>query len=339
MFICEAGPKLVVRRIEHKLGIHGVATCELQYNHVKAELCGQRRRGLTKYVMALMNGARIAISGQAVGIAEAAYREARKYASEREQFKQSIDKFPAIYDLLAKMKTKLMASRALLYETTKVVDLRNSYNHILDNGDAAAVTPEVREKAKFYAKVAGALTPMSKALSTEVANQVAYDCIQIHGGTGYMFDFPAQRYYRDARITNIYEGTTQLQIVAAIGGVMQRTLDPLIDKLFSIHCEGLVQRLQRMIREMHQKQLAAVKYVAEKKDSAYHDLVARRLVENETFIFVGLLLIRDALKDQKREAATERYVLDAIPEFERNILIVLSGDLSVIDRHSDVINY
>ncbi len=339
MFICEAGPRLVVRRIEHKLGIHGVATCELQYNHVPAELCGQRRRGLTKYVMSLMNGARIAISGQAVGIAEAAYREARKYASERTQFKQSIEKFPAIYDMLAKMKTKLAASRALLYETTKVVDLRNSYNHIMDHGDASAITPEVREKAKFYSKVAAALTPMSKALSTESANQIAYDCIQIHGGTGYMYDFPAQRFYRDARITNIYEGTTQLQIVAAIGGVMQRALDPLIDKLFEIHCEGLLQRLQRMIREMREKQLAAVKFVADKKDSAYHDLVARRLVENETFIFVGLLMIRDALKDSKREALAERYVLDAVQEFNRNHATVMAGDLSVIDRHSDVINY
>ncbi len=339
MFICEMGKGLVVRRIEHKLGIHGVATCELQYNGVPAELCGQRRRGLTRYVMSLMNGARVAISGQALGIAEASYREARKYASEREQFKQSIDKFPAIYDMLAKMKTKLMSSRALLYETTKVVDLRNSYNHIAEHGDEASITPEVREKAKYYAKVAAILTPMSKALSTEAANQIAYDCIQIHGGTGYMHDFDAERYYRDARITNIYEGTTQLQFVAAIGGVMQRVLDPMISNLFKIQTEGLLQRLQKMIAEMHRKQLAAVKFVAERKDSSYHDLVAKRLVENETFIFVGLLMIRDALKDMKREPATERYVIDAVHEFDRNWNVVMSGDLSVIDRHAEVISY
>ena len=194
MFICEKCDELVVRRIEHKLGIHGVATAELQYNHVPAELCGKRKFGLIRYVMSLMNGARVAISAQAVGIAEAAYREARQYASERFQFKQSIDKFPAIYDMLAKMKVKLAASRALLYETTTAVDLRSVYNHIMDGPDKAAVTPEIREKAKYYTELAATLTPMSKALSTEAANQICYDCIQIHGGTGYMHDFDAERY-------------------------------------------------------------------------------------------------------------------------------------------------
>ena len=340
MFICEKCPELVVRRIEHKLGIHGVATCELQYNNVPAELCGQRRRGLTKYVMSLMNGARVAISAQAVGIAEAAYREAKKYASEREQFKQSIDKFPAIYDMLAKMKTKLAASRALLYETTKIVDLRNSYNHIMDHGTPEEQTADVRENSKYYSKLAAALTPMSKALSTESANQIAYDCIQIHGGTGFMHDFDAERYYRDARITNIYEGTTQLQVVAAIGGVMQRVLDRHFDELFGkVKAEGLYGRLKSMVRDMHEKQLAAVKFVAEKKDAEYQNLRARNLVENETFILVSLLMLRDAQKDANREALTERYILDAVHDFERNNQIILSNDLTTIDRHREVIDY
>ena len=339
MFICEKCPELVVRRIEHKLGIHGVATAELQYNHVPAELCGQQRRGLTRYVMSLMNGARVAISAQAVGIAEASYREARKYAAEREQFKQSIDKFPAIYDMLARMKTKLTASRALLYETTKIVDLRNVYQHIMDH-DPERITDEVREKSKYYGKVAAALTPMSKALSTESANQIAYDCIQIHGGTGYMHDFDAERYYRDARITNIYEGTTQLQIVAAIGGVMQRVLDPMINELFNgISDESQIGRLKALVRQMHEKHLTAVKFVADKKNSAYHDLRARNLVENETFIFVGLLMLRDALKDAAREPLAERYILDAVADFDRNYQLVLSDDLSTIDRHREVIDY
>ena len=220
MFICEKCPQLVVRRIEHKLGIHGVATCELQYNDVPAQLCGKRRFGLIKYVMSLMNGARVAISSQAVGIAEAAYREARKYASEREQFRKSIDQFPAIYEMLASMKVKITAARALLYETTRAVDLRNGYNHLVERSEN--VTPEIRAKQKYYNKVAAVLTPMCKALATEISNQVCYDAIQIHGGTGYMHDFKVQRYYRDARITNIYEGTTQLQVVAAIGGIIQR---------------------------------------------------------------------------------------------------------------------
>ncbi|MEI3040817.1 MAG: acyl-CoA dehydrogenase family protein [Victivallales bacterium] len=329
MFICEACPELKVRRIEHKLGIHGVPTAELQYNNVPAELCGQERRGLTKYVMSLMNGARVAISGQALGIAEAAYREAKKYAAERVQFKQSIDQFPAIYDMLAKMKIKVTAARALLYETTKMVDLR--YSHI--------ALDERSEKAKFYSKVAAVLTPMCKALATEIANQVAYDCIQIHGGTGYMHDFDAERYYRDARITNIYEGTTQLQVVAAIGGVMQRVLDPIITEMLGMSCDGLDCRLLKMVGEMFEKQKAAVQFVADRKDSAYHDLRARNLVENETFVFVSLLMLRDAKKDPKRVPLAERYILDAVHDFERNYQIVMSGDLSTIDRHRDVIDY
>lgn len=329
MFICEACPELKVRRIEHKLGIHGVPTAELQYNNVPAELCGKQRFGLIKYVMSLMNGARVAISGQALGIAEASYREARKYASERVQFKQSIDKFPAIYEMLAKMKTKLTAARTLLYETTKAVDLRFSYNQL----------DERSEKAKYYVKVAAALTPMCKALSTEIANQIAYDCIQIHGGTGYMHDFDAERYYRDARITNIYEGTTQLQVVAAIGGIMQRVLDPMIEELLGMSCDGLDCRLLKMLDEMHKKQIEAVKYVADKKDSAYHDLRARNLVENETIVLVGLLMLRDAKKYPKRVPLAERYILDAAHDFERNYQIVMSGDLSTIDRHRDVIDY
>lgn len=329
MFICEACPKLKVRRIEHKLGIHGVPTAELQYNNVPAELCGQERRGLTKYVMSLMNGARVAISGQALGIAEAAYREAKKYASERVQFKQSIDQFPAIYDMLAKMKIKVTAARALLYETTRMVDLRYAY----------VAQDERSEKAKFYSKVAAVLTPMCKALATEIANQVAYDSIQIHGGTGYMHDFDVERYYRDARITNIYEGTTQLQVVAAIGGIMQRVLDPIISEMLEMSCEGFDPALLKKVGVMFAKQKEAVQFVADKKDSAYHDLRARNLVENETFVFVSLLMLRDAKKDAKRLPLAERYILDAAHDFERNYQVIMSGDLSTIEKHRDVIDY
>lgn len=329
MFICEACPELKVRRIEHKLGIHGVPTAELQYNNVPAELCGQERRGLTKYVMSLMNGARVAISGQALGIAEAAYREAKKYASERVQFRQSIDQFPAIYDMLAKMKIKVTAARALLYETTRMVDLRYAY----------VAQDERSEKAKFYSKVAAVLTPMCKALATEIANQVAYDSIQIHGGTGYMHDFDVERYYRDARITNIYEGTTQLQVVAAIGGIMQRVLDPIISEMLGMSCEGFDPALLKKVGVMFAKQKEAVQFVADKKDSAYHDLRARNLVENETFVFVSLLMLRDAKKDAKRLPLAERYILDAAHDFERNYQVIMSGDLSTIEKHRDVIDY
>ena len=337
MFICEACPQLVVRRIENKLGIHGVATCELQYNDVPAQLCGKRRFGLIKYVMSLMNGARVAISAQAVGIAEAAYREAQKYAAEREQFKKSIDKFPAIYDMLSSMKVKLSAARALLYETTRAVDLRNAYNHIAETKES--VTPEERAKQKYYNKVAAVLTPMCKALATESANQIAYDAIQIHGGTGYMKDFNVERYYRDARITNIYEGTTQLQVVAAIGGVIQRDNDERIKEFFALPFEGETAKLAAIVKKMYDKQLEAVKFVADKKNADYHDLMARALVENETYIFVGLLLLRDALKSAERLPIASRYILDGQFEFEKRYLRVMSDDTLLIENHRSIIDY
>ena len=337
MFICEACPQLVVRRIENKLGIHGVATCELQYNDVPAQLCGKRRFGLIKYVMSLMNGARVAISAQAVGIAEAAYREAQKYAAEREQFKKSIDKFPAIYDMLSSMKVKLSAARALLYETTRAVDLRNAYNHIAETKET--VTPEERAKQKYYNKVAAVLTPMCKALATESANQIAYDAIQIHGGTGYMKDFNVERYYRDARITNIYEGTTQLQVVAAIGGVMQRDNDERIKEFFALPFEGESAKLAAIVKKMYEKQLEAVKFVADKKNAEYHDLMARSLVENETYIFVGLLLLRDALKSAERLPIASRYILDGQFEFEKRYLRIMSDDTLLIENHRNIIDY
>jgi phosphoribosylanthranilate isomerase len=337
MFICEKCPELVVRRIENKLGIHGVATCELQYNDVPAQLCGQRRRGLTKYVMSLMNGARVAISGQALGIAEAAFFEARKYAEERKQFKKSIDKFPAIYDMLTRMKTKILATRALLYETTRAVDLRNGYTHITEHGEN--VTPEIRQKAKYWARVAAVLTPMCKAQATEVANQVAYDAIQIHGGTGFMKDFTVERFYRDARITNIYEGTTQLQVVAAIGGVIQRNNDDRINELMALPFEGTLLRLKDKVVAMYEKQLKAIQYITDKKDSEYQSLMAHSLVKMETMVFVGLLMLRDALKDSDREMLAERYILDSESQFEECFIHVTSGDLTTIDKHREIIDY
>ncbi len=339
MFICEACPQLVVRRIEHKLGIHGVATCELQYNRVPAELCGLRRRGLTKYIMSLMNGARVAISGQALGIAEAAYREARKYASEREQFKTSIDKFPAVYDMLTRMKLKTVAARTLLYETTKIVDLRHEYTRLAEHGPAAEVPQEIREKQKYYSKAAAVLTPMAKAYCTEIANQVAYDCIQIHGGTGYMHDFNAERYYRDARITNIYEGTTQLQMIAAIGGVMLRTLDPSMEAIAKMPCEGVLQRMKGLLAGMKAKQQEATKFVSDKRDSGYHDLMAKNLVEMEIYLYTGYLMVRDSIKNSEREIMTEKFILDALSEFDARYQRVMSNDYTTIDNHRTIIDY
>jgi hypothetical protein len=265
---------------------------------------------------------------------------ARKYAGEREQFKQSIDQFPAVYDLLTRMKLKILAARTLLYETTRVVDLRQGYTHLVDNLPAAEVTNEMREKQKRYSRLAAVLTPMSKAYSTEIANQVAYDGIQIHGGTGYMHDFNAERFYRDARITNIYEGTTQLQVVAAIGGVLQRTLDPIMDAYAKLPYDGVLERMNRELAKLRPRLQAAVRFVADKRDPKYHDLVARPLVEMETLVFVGHLLLRDARQDLERRAVlAEKFVRDAIPEFERHHALVMSGDNTTIDHHREIIDY
>ncbi|MBT3381233.1 MAG: acyl-CoA dehydrogenase [Lentisphaerae bacterium] len=337
MFVCERGPELVVRRIEDKLGIHGSPTCELQFNDVPAELVGQRRRGLTRYIMSLMNGARVAISGQAIGVAEAAYRAALDYARARDQFGKTIDNFPAVYEMLVASKVQIVASRTLLYETTKYVDLRDRYELLVDNTPRDQLSADDRAKAKMYVKLCAELTPLTKALSTEVANRVAYDGIQVHGGTGFMRDFPAERYYRDARITNIYEGTTQLQHVAAIGGVVQRVVDPLIEELRDLSFKGKLRRLASSVDMGLEKLRRAVEHVTHEDDSDYRDLMARRLCDMETIVYVSYLMLRDALNDKSRECLVERYVLDMLPILEMHYNVIMNHDFSLIDRHQDIL--
>ena len=335
MFICERGPGLIVRRIEDKLGIHGSPTCELQFNNVPAELCGQRRRGLSRYVMSLMNGARVAISAQALGIAEASYREALDYAREREQFGTPIIKFPAVYDMVTRMKVNLAAARTFLYETTRYVDLRDAYEEA--NKHEEKPSTEARQLEKTYSRIAATLTPLCKALTTELSNQIAYDCIQVHGGTGYMRDFPAERLYRDARITNIYEGTTQLQFIAGIGGVMRRTLAPLMDELSHLPYEGKLRRLASSVDVAREKLQRAVKYVEHARDSDYHDLMTGRLCQMETKVFAAYLLLRDALKDKDREAIAEQYILAAVPEVDLHHDFVTGGNVTMIDNHESIL--
>jgi hypothetical protein len=219
MFIYERDDKMKIRRIENKLGIHGSPTCELQFNDAPAELCGKRKMGLIKYVMSLMNGARLAIAAQGLGIAEAAYDEADQYAKDRVQFKKAIRDIIPVSELLVNMRVKIEAARTLLYETAMIVDMRTCLERESEKSEENA--KGLRDELKKYTVLAALFTPMVKGYNTEIANQVAYDAIQIHGGTGFMKDFNAERHYRDARITNIYEGTTQLQIVAAIGGIVK----------------------------------------------------------------------------------------------------------------------
>ncbi len=281
-----------VRRIENKMGIKGSPTCELTYKNAKAELCGSRRMGLIKYVMALMNGARLGIAAQSVGVSEIAYREALAYAKDRKQFGKAIIELPAVYEMLSVMKAKLDASRALLYETARFVDVYKAYEDIAKE---RTLTPEERVEMKQYTKLANALTPMAKGLGSEYCNQNAYDCIQIHGGSGFMKDYACERIYRDARITSIYEGTTQLQVVAAIGHVWTGTYRSLMESYAAEQVsDELAATKARMAKLVESYEQAVAKVAENKSNTAYADLMARRLVEMAGVIVMSYLLINDA---------------------------------------------
>ncbi len=286
---------VTVRRIENKMGIKGSPTCELVYKNAKAELCGSRRLGLIKYVMALMNGARLGIAAQSVGVSEIAYREALAYAKDRRQFGKAIIEFPAVSEILSVMKAKLDASRSLLYECSRFVDMYKVYEDITKE---RSLTAEERQEMKYYSRFADACTPLIKGMGSEYCNQNAYDCIQIHGGSGFMKDYACERVYRDARITSIYEGTTQLQVVAAIRHVTTGTYLNLIKTYEAEEVSAALQPLKDNLAAMTAKYEAAVAKVTEVKDSAYNDLMARRLVEMAGNIIMGHLLLLDATRNE-----------------------------------------
>jgi 3-(methylthio)propanoyl-CoA dehydrogenase len=306
MFIYDRNHKAVkIRRIENKMGIKGSPTCELVFKDAPAELVGDRKMGLIKYVMALMNGARLGIGAQSVGVSEAAYREALEYAREREQFGKPIIKFPAVYELLATMKAKLDASRSLLYETSRYVDVYKSYMHL---SAKRQLTKEERQEMKYYQRLADFFTPLLKGMSSEYCNQLAYDALQIHGGSGFMKDYPIERIYRDARITTIYEGTTQLQVVAAIRGV---TTDGYLKRIREFEAMELRPELhgfRRTLIGMTEEYERGVKSVVAVKDNEYLDFHARRLVEMAGYIIMGYLLLMDTERDDKFRNSTEIFI-------------------------------
>lgn len=293
-----------VRRIENKMGIKGSPTCELTYKNAKAELCGNRRLGLIKYVMALMNGARLGIAAQSVGVSERAYREALAYAKDRKQFGKAIIEFPAVYEMLAVMKAKLDASRALLYETARFVDVYKIYEDIAKE---RSLTPDERKEMKTYTKLADACTPLAKGLGSEYCNQNAYDAIQIHGGSGFMKDYACERVYRDARITSIYEGTTQLQVVAAIRHVTTGTYLGMIRDYEAMEIKESLQPLRQVLIDLTAKYEAAVASVLEVKDQAYTDFMARRMVEMAGNIIMAYLLLQDANRNDAFTKSAEVY--------------------------------
>ena len=280
-----------VRRIENKLGIHGSPTCELVYKNAHAELCGDRKLGLIKYVMALMNGARLGIAAQSVGISQAAYNEGLTYARDREQFGKAIINFPAVYDMLALMKAKLDAGRALLYQCARYVDI---YKALDDIARERKLTPEERKEQKNFSKLADSLTPLAKGMNSEYCNQNTYDAIQIHGGSGFMMDYPIQRYYRDARITSIYEGTTQLQVVAAIRYVTNGSYLAQAREFEQAEVSEAMKPLVARAKAMADKLEEATARVKEAGDAAFHDICARHLVEMAADVIMLHLLIHNA---------------------------------------------
>ena len=284
---------VTVRHIEHKLGIHGSPTCELVYKNAKAELCGNTRLGLIKYVMALMNGARLGIAAQSVGVEQEAYNEGLAYAKERAQFGEKIINFPAVYDMLSRMKAKLDAGRSLLYCCARYVDI---YKALEDIARDSKLTPEERQEMKKYTRLADAFTPLAKGMNSEYANQNAYDAISIHGGSGFIMEYKCQRLFRDARIFSIYEGTTQLQVVAAIRYITNGTYLNIIKEMLESEVSDDLKALKARVAKLADLYEAAINKVKEANDQAVHDFLGRRLYNMTGDIVMSLLILDDATK-------------------------------------------
>ena len=306
-----------VRRIEDKMGIHGSPTCELVFTGAKAELCGDRRLGLIKYVMSLMNGARLGIATQSVGIQDAAWREAKAYAAERRQFGGTIDRFPAVYQMLAVMKAKIEASRSLLYETSRYVDIYKSLDTI---AKTRTLTPEERQESKRYSRLADALTPIAKGMTSEFANQNTYDSIQIHGGSGFMRDYACERLYRDARITSIYEGTTQLQVVAALRYVTSGVYSQFVKDMLATLPES---ENKAAISSLVEKLDAMTAHVLDQKETEVNDFCGRRLMESAAYCVMSTLLLRDSLETPDL--------------FDKSLKVFLDYSRSQVDGHYSVV--
>jgi len=332
LFVCRRDG-VQVRRIENKLGIHGSPTCEIQFSDTPCKLIGERKRGLITYVMSLMNGARLGVSAQALGIAQAAYGEAFKYAHEREQFGKTIHHFPAVAEMLINMKVNIETCRSLLYATAKMVDTRDELERQVNRAKALGQPfKELNEQLKQVSRIAAFLTPFTKYTITELANQICYDAIQIHGGTGFMQEFNVERHYRDVRVTNIYEGTSQLQIVAATGGAVTGVLDALLDDYEQQTYRGELRPLHQKLIEMRQRWNECREYLAKKNDSAYQELRARNLVEMYGSVYVGYLILSEAKVSEKKILVAKKYVTDSYAKSLMHAEHILHGfDTMLVD--------
>jgi 3-(methylthio)propanoyl-CoA dehydrogenase len=337
LFACYGDETVKVRRIENKLGIHGSPTCELQFNDTPAQLIGQRKFGLIKYVLDLMFRARMGVSAQALGLSQAAYEEALKYAKEREQFGKAIYNIPAVTNILLNMRVMLEANRALFFSAANSVGIKEQVEEKIERSKAAGKpVNELNARLKQLTKIANLLTPMCKYWLTECSNKITYDAIQIHGGTGYMKEFKVERLARDARITNIYEGTSQLQIVACLGGVINDILADEYDAREMKSYKGGLTRLQNILKEIRVIFKDCLKYILDKKDPVFQDVAAKELVELYSYLYIGYLLLEQAEMNDRKVFIANRYITEAMASARKNAESIKS-ELFTDILHSDKI--
>ena len=319
MFACYGDKTVKVRRIENKLGIHGSPTCELQFNDTPAQLIGSRKFGLIKYVFELMFRARMGVSAQALGISQMAFEEALSHAKDRVQFGKSIYSIPAVSNILIDMKVTLESNRTLFYNTGWWVDKKDSLELLIERyKKEGKSTTDLVNELKYTTKIANLLTPISKFITTESANKITYDSLQIHGGTGYMKEFRVERLARDARITNIYEGTSQMQIVSAISGVIHDVLKEYFDKKEVKEYSGSFAVLANHLKEIRIIFNDSLKYVMDKKDTNFQDVSAKELVELYTFIYTGYLLLDEAESNSRKRFIANRYIINSLANARKN---------------------
>jgi 3-(methylthio)propanoyl-CoA dehydrogenase len=337
LFLAERSERVKVRHLESKLGIHGSPTCEMVFDNMPCRLIGERQRGLITYVMALMNGARVGIAAQSLGVAEAAYRLARTYANTRCQFGGPIERLPAVAELVTDMKVDVEAARALTYETARVCDHENNNFRALEIGGAALDKEEEKRRklaSRSLKRMNGMLTPMSKYYCSEMCNRVAYDAIQVLGGSGYMKDYAAERYARDARITTIYEGTSQLQVVAAVRGVTSGSLDTWVAPHESkIYNDPLLDGLKQRLVDARQCLNAAVQFV-KTKGSSYLDLCGRKLVDSAITIVIGHLLLGQGATNERKKRVARRFIDRDLAVLKMNCELIHAGDAAATEEYS-----
>lgn len=335
LFLAERCGRIKVRHLEEKLGIHGSPTCELVYDDAPAKLIGERQRGLITYVWSLMNGARVGIAAQAVGIAEAAFRVARQYAHTRKQFGMPIERFPAVAEMVTDMKIAIEAARALTYETSRLCDLENNNLRVLELHPPADKEELKGRKdiARSLKRLNGMLTPMSKYYASEMCVRVASDAIQVLGGSGYMADYPAERHFRDARITTIYEGTSQLQIVAAVRGVCSGAFEKRVEELERHeYTDKLLHELKQKLDDAKQLVLKGVGFVKQ-RGADYMDLYGRKLVDAAAAVLIGHLFLGQAAANERKKQVARRFIDSQLPAIRRDIELVCSGDQSVLEDY------